>query len=261
MVVSWIGSVSRGPRRRLMVAAVVITLVAAPAVVFASHFTDVETDNIFYDNINNIAGAGITSGCAATLYCPSQPVTREQMAAFLNRTGPRMSISYFAHPLGNTPGQQPAHNAVVSSTPVEAIGSEALLIRATFYTITYAGSGTYPCEVLYRFRIDNTIVGNPLMYHREIVVPANTWLTKPMVGEYAIVVPKGEYTVSLIYQRVTSSCSMYPGNGQLVVQPIPFRWDQGTYGFGFVAGEGGAPTTIDSLESFQTTQSNGAPIE
>ena len=261
MVVSRIKAVGRGQRRRLVVGAVVIAVVTAPAVVFASHFTDVDPNSTFYENINNIAGAGLTTGCAPTLYCPSQPVTREQMAAFLNRTGPRMSIAYFAHPLGNTPGQQPAHNAVVASTPVEAIGAEALLMRATFYTITYAGSGTFPCEVLYRFRIDQTIVGNPLMYHREIVVPANTWLTKPMVGEYAIVVPKGEYTVSLIYQRVTNSCSMYPGNGQLVVQPIPFRWDQGTYGFGFAAGEGGMPATLDSLESFQTTQSNGAPIE
>jgi hypothetical protein len=258
---SRVGLVRRNRPLRLMLGATLIAAIALPAVVLASHFTDVDPASTYYTSINNIAGAGITTGCGENLYCPKAAVTREQMAAFLNRTGPRMSIAYFAHPLGNTPGQQPAHNSVVASTPVEAIGSEALLMRATFYTITYAGSGTYPCEVLYRFRIDNTIVGNPLMYHREIVVPANTWLTKPMVGEYAIVVPKGEYTVSLVYQRVTNACSMYPGNGQLVVQPIPFRWDQGTYGFGFVAGEGGMPAAIDSLESLPATQSNGAPIE
>jgi Tol biopolymer transport system component/plastocyanin len=45
-------------------------------------------------NINRIAAAGITNGCnvAAQLYCPTQFVTRGQMAAFLHRafdTGPR----------------------------------------------------------------------------------------------------------------------------------------------------------------------------
>ena len=36
-------------------------------------------------NIDRIAAAGITTGCAAWTYCPSQSVTREQMAAFLHR--------------------------------------------------------------------------------------------------------------------------------------------------------------------------------
>jgi hypothetical protein len=261
MMVSSVGSVR--PRRwlRLLVGAMLVAVIAAPAAVFASHFTDVDPESTFFTNINNLAGAGITTGCAPTAYCPSEPVTREQMAAFLNRAAPRLSIAYFAHPLGNTPGQQPPNNAVVASTPVRAIGHEALLIRANFYTITYAGTGTFPCEVLYRFRVDGTLVGNPLMYHREIVVPANTWLTQPMTGEYAIVVPKGDHTVSLTYQRVTNSCSMYPGNGVLVVEPIPFRWDQGTYGFGLAEPAAGAPQQLEHLETVETLQSNGAPVE
>lgn len=35
--------------------------------------------------INRIAEAGITGGCATGRYCPEAPVTREQMAGFLNR--------------------------------------------------------------------------------------------------------------------------------------------------------------------------------
>jgi S-layer homology domain len=37
------------------------------------------------DAINRLAAAGIGSGCTATTYCPSETVTREQMAAFLKR--------------------------------------------------------------------------------------------------------------------------------------------------------------------------------
>ena len=37
------------------------------------------------NNINLIAEAGVTSGCAPNRFCPSNPVTRGQMAAFLHR--------------------------------------------------------------------------------------------------------------------------------------------------------------------------------
>lgn len=36
-------------------------------------------------DIERIAAVGITRGCGAVTYCPSSPVTREQMAAFLHR--------------------------------------------------------------------------------------------------------------------------------------------------------------------------------
>ena len=48
-------------------------------------FTDDET-SIHEADINRVAAAGITTGCAPALYCPNQSVTREQMAAFLERT-------------------------------------------------------------------------------------------------------------------------------------------------------------------------------
>ena len=36
-------------------------------------------------NINRFAAAGVTSGCAPSMYCPNETVTRGQMAAFLHR--------------------------------------------------------------------------------------------------------------------------------------------------------------------------------
>jgi hypothetical protein len=47
-------------------------------------FTD-DNGNLHEANINRVAAAGITSGCAPNLYCPSALVTRGQMAAFLRR--------------------------------------------------------------------------------------------------------------------------------------------------------------------------------
>lgn len=72
----------------------VVTLtavIAAPTAVWASHrFVDVPDSNIFHDDIDAIADAGVTRGCNPpdnTEFCPDDLVTREQMAAFMNRLG------------------------------------------------------------------------------------------------------------------------------------------------------------------------------
>jgi hypothetical protein len=53
----------------------------APA---GDHFWD-DAGSVHEADINSVAEAGITLGCAAGQYCPGSFVTREQMAAFLHR--------------------------------------------------------------------------------------------------------------------------------------------------------------------------------
>jgi hypothetical protein len=50
-------------------------------------FVDVGPGNIFAEDIGRLATAGITLGCNAggDVFCPKDPVTREAMAAFLDR--------------------------------------------------------------------------------------------------------------------------------------------------------------------------------
>ena len=48
------------------------------------HFTD-DNGTLHEDSINAIASAGLAAGCAPARYCPTRPVSREQMAAFLHR--------------------------------------------------------------------------------------------------------------------------------------------------------------------------------
>ncbi len=75
------GQVTRGQ----MAAFLVRALGLPPAT--SDHFDD-DDGTTFEDDINRLAEAGITKGCNPpdnTLYCPSDPVTRGQMAAFLVR--------------------------------------------------------------------------------------------------------------------------------------------------------------------------------
>ena len=52
-------------------------------------FIDVAPDSIFIEDIGRLATAGVTLGCTVSgdAYCPTEPVTREAMAAFLDRAG------------------------------------------------------------------------------------------------------------------------------------------------------------------------------
>ena len=50
----------------------------------ADYFND-DAGSVHEADINRLAQAGVTNGCALGSYCPRNPVTREQMAAFLHR--------------------------------------------------------------------------------------------------------------------------------------------------------------------------------
>jgi hypothetical protein len=68
----------------LVLATVATSANAAPC----AGFTDVDTSSSFCKNVEWIKNRGVTLGCtSATLYCPTQSVSRLQMAAFMNRLG------------------------------------------------------------------------------------------------------------------------------------------------------------------------------
>ena len=85
----------RRPRRRTAALLLALVLLAAPAVVLASHqFTDVPTGHPFHGQIAAIADAGITAGFNDGTYRPSDPVTRQAMAAFMERGFGHHAMAY-----------------------------------------------------------------------------------------------------------------------------------------------------------------------
>ncbi len=82
-------------RNRWFVAALALGLLLAASLPLASQMvpgqlapggTFIDDDGLLHEpDIEAIFAAGITQGCSATQFCPSQAVTRGQMAAFLNR--------------------------------------------------------------------------------------------------------------------------------------------------------------------------------
>jgi S-layer homology domain/Putative binding domain, N-terminal len=56
-----------------------------PPVPTSQRFADVPPSNQFYNFIDRLGALGITQGCGGGNFCPTLPVTRAQMAAFLVR--------------------------------------------------------------------------------------------------------------------------------------------------------------------------------
>ena len=102
-----------------------LTIGVPLGVVLASHqFSDVPTSNPFHADIDALVDSGVTSGCGGGKYCPSANVTREQMAAFLNRLG------------ALAPGKTP----VVNATKLDGIDSTGFMTPGSVVTSIGGGS-------------------------------------------------------------------------------------------------------------------------
>jgi hypothetical protein len=102
-------------RLKLAVAFTAGGLLVAPVVVLASHqFTDVPTGNLFHKEIGVVADAGIAQGFGDGTYKPLNAVTRQAMAAFLERSVGRAGSDTDANDLGTSSGITQAAIANVS---------------------------------------------------------------------------------------------------------------------------------------------------
>lgn len=138
----------RIPRKWMRIALIVgvTALVVAPLTAVATHtFDDVPNSHTFHNDIAWLEGVGITKGCnppANDEFCPDDPVTRGQMAAFMHRNatqlGPRAAFNSNEGP-DNTGGTR------TLSTEITAPGRGTLVMNGSMLTFTELTSNTATC--------------------------------------------------------------------------------------------------------------------
>jgi hypothetical protein len=161
----------RNWRSRVLLFAAVFVIVAASTQLRADTgtcggasitlpFTDVPASNIFFCAIAQAYFSGLTNGTSATTYSPSQPVPREQMAAFITRTldqslrrgsrraalnqwwTPTLFPTHAKTPIGSTPRQVASDGAdlwVANGTgTVTRVRASDGLVRQTWTDATQA---------------------------------------------------------------------------------------------------------------------------
>lgn len=112
--------VTRGQMAAFLVRALGLTATSGAT------FSDVPSTHTFATDIDRLATAGITSGCGSGRFCPNDPVTRGQMAAFLQRALELTPIVPPPTAVGNPTGNVPipaAARAVDTSDPDRVIGN------------------------------------------------------------------------------------------------------------------------------------------
>ena len=156
-------------RRRLPVAFVIaLVAIAVPALAFANHqFTDVPTGSTFHNHIDAIVDAGITSGCGATTYCPGSPVTRGQMAAFLNRG---LGIATSSYGVIDVEEASTSYVATIS-IPAGASSDGTGYVTVAADVTTFITAGLCPCGMVIGLQNLDTFDSSPVT---SLVIPGDT---------------------------------------------------------------------------------------
>ena len=152
-------------RRAGAALAMAILIVGLPLVTLASDtFTDVPNTNTFHAQINAIALAGITTGCGPGVYCPADPVTREQMAGFMHRGFGRV-----AGDTGSSIAIPPATLVTVAETTISpgipggaVPGANGFLLVNGSVTVYEGDPDNCICSIALRVYVNNVAVSGTL---------------------------------------------------------------------------------------------------
>ena len=219
----------RRTRRRarwFAIAVVVLAAVAMPATMLASHlFNDVATSSTFHDSISRVFGARITTGCGVGIYCPTAPVTREQMAGFLGRGLGRIDHGV-AGPVPVGTSETDITSATIRAGNVQG-GTAFIQVSASGYAFTSADNATtcVPCQVNFY------VVGGASTSIYGVATVTNVNISVKEIDSFAITwrvaVPTGVDQTFTLYADQEQGVGAMSAFASLTVTYVPFDGDGG----------------------------------
>lgn len=130
----------------LLLASLAVVAVAAPAAA-VDRYDDVSADATHAGAIGEVADAGVSAGCDQDSFCPGDPVSRQQMASFLARTGSRAVFDANVVELSAANG----YDGVPASVTVPATGTPGgtrhVTLTGSVSVYSQGGVSSCPCEV------------------------------------------------------------------------------------------------------------------
>jgi hypothetical protein len=216
----------RSTKGKVAVAVLVSTAISVPATVWAvTTFTDVPTSHPFYDEISAVAGAGITQGFGDGTYRPSNNITRQAMAAFMER-----GVGRAVSDIGTT-GVRSVLSSEVAAVALEAgaTGSGAtgfaVLSGSVFASSAQSTTANCPCTI----SVD--------LYENDAIV-ATSWIQVPKLanGQEALDSTSVEAVVPIasdsarLFRLVVNGANSFGSNmvtatGSITATYMPFSGD------------------------------------
>lgn len=140
----------RSRNRLLVFGALAAIAIAAPASA-ADRFDDVTANSVHAGPIGEMVDAGITAGCAVGRFCPTEEVTREQMASFLARSSPRSTFGTDVTELSAANGFDGVAASVTARSAAAAGGTSTVTLHGSVTVYADQADGgnvsACPCEV------------------------------------------------------------------------------------------------------------------
>jgi len=216
--------------------------IAVPVAWASDVFADVDTSNPFHNDINAIKFAGITQGCGTNssgqlIYCPTDNVTREAMAAFMHRGFSRAAFG----PYTGTKVLSSSSNTNIETLTITAGGSaggtQFVKVDAVYNLST--SSSTCPCQV--QFFITKDSGGNlgPVQYAQVDQIASSGVGEDSGAATAVVAVPSGTTQTFRLWGRITGGSGTMNAWGQMSAVTAPFG---STGGSTLSVSSGQAPT-------------------
>ncbi|MCL4465444.1 MAG: S-layer homology domain-containing protein [Chloroflexi bacterium] len=216
-----------------MVALVILgalLIIGIPTAVLAAQvFNDVPPGAQFYDEINAIAGAGITTGCGSGNYCPDDTVTRKAMAAFMDRGFGRVTRTDFLSVSIPTVSGTPAITTTITpGLPAIALPGATGFVKADvsigFNNITGGGAVTETCIIRGNLRLNNvpgTMAPDYIFVSIDSGASGTRSAAMTLTGAQAVNSSTPQ-NVSVVLYDYNSRCSGLIASGTVTASYFPF---------------------------------------
>lgn len=191
---------------------------------FAAHqFDDVPDNNVFHDDIDHIAAAGITTGFLDGTYRPGEPVTRGSMAAFLGRSATR--VGYDEGSVTTTSNaDQTLATIEMERGGAGSVGS-AQGYYVVFGTVQIATTSDTSCPCTTRAYVNGSSVTYSVMSPDD----DSSGRARDNLTMMAVVPAEHDDTASIIQLRASADgdtgTPSFDFDGQLAVFYVPFGHD------------------------------------
>lgn len=183
----WPRWIRRGHRTSVLVAGVAAAIFLVSTVYVIAHhlpFTDVPTSGPLHDAVGAIYGARITVGTSPTTYSPGDPVTREQMAFFLQRSLGRAGYSISSSDARLS--EVPSELAAVTIKAGEIPGGVGFIKVDANYSVYSTNTTQCPCDGTFQLVLDSDNGGARI---RGLTINPGDSNGDPKIGTITWVVP------------------------------------------------------------------------
>ncbi len=233
--------------RSLAVLTTALIIALVPLSIYAANgFTDLK-GTVHDPDIDTIYNLGITTGCVPdTQYCPTDNVTRQEMASFLKRTASLNRMAFTSLPSATAAenlGAGPTRGYMtVNLTVPGRTGDTAMLVKVDFTGYAFARSATVgtqnpgcPCLLRGEITVNGETAGTtpavPAQIVTRTVVGANpTAIVNPgpaertdFSGSRVFTLAPGTYTFTMSLVRETGTAENVGfGFGNMQAQVVAF---------------------------------------